>query len=294
VRFQNLRLYFPLVVFVCVLSAASALCQTGDKLSAREIFYSRPTDSVPAKKKVPKQAPKTLAQNPTGTEKSPLPAQKPADAVSRNSSTETIVPVSSVSEEAAPLGLRYSILKRTGPGDVEVDPDTNFRSGDRIRLRIAVNTDGYLYIVNRGTSGNWKLLFPSTQIADGGNHVQPNRQYEIPPGSVFTFDEQAGEEKLFLVFAHKPVSDLEDLIYSLSGGRKIRDSFRPLVAQANIEDKLISQLRTLYSRDLIIEKVDDKATAPPSAPEKEKAVYVANPSRDADARLVADITLLHK
>ena len=119
--------------------------------------------------------------------------------------------------KGAPLGLRYSIVKSTGGGQaVEVDPDTLFHSGDRIRLNIQSNDRGYLYIVMRGSSGRWSLLFPSKEILEGNNLIEQGKQYEIPLGSVwFAFDEQPGTEKLFLVLARTAEPDLDKLIDSL-------------------------------------------------------------------------------
>ena len=46
--------------------------------------------------------------------------------------------------EAYPLGLRYSFLKQQGNATVEVDTETAFRSGERIRLTIESNDSAYL------------------------------------------------------------------------------------------------------------------------------------------------------
>ena len=45
--------------------------------------------------------------------------------------------------------------------------------------------------------------------------IEAAAQYDLPPGHVFTFDEQPGEEKLFVVVSRPPVGDLESLIYDL-------------------------------------------------------------------------------
>ena len=292
---------FWLYAISFVLTAGAAAGQTELKLSAREIFYSPPVEVSPAKKAATPPAKKPKEHKPVESAETKQASAKPAAAPSSqgNAATNQTMPVSYSPDESIPLGLRYSILKRESSGSIEVDPETVFQSGDKIRLRVDVNTAGYLYIINRGSSGNWNPLFPSAKIANGDNRVQKGIQYEIPPGFVFTFDEQPGTEKLFVVFSRKPVSDLEDLIYSLTGGQKQNlpakaDSSKVLLAQANIQDGMIERLRNVYSRDLIIEKVDETKTPPPSAPEKEKAVYVVNPSRSADSRLVADITLIHK
>lgn len=209
-----------------------------------------------------------------------------------------MVPASYSAASTYPLGIRYSILRREADQSVEVSPDAVFHSGDRIRLRVEANGNGYLYIIHRGSSGVWKPLFPSSDIAGGDNRVEKGKAYEIPSGYVFTFDEQPGEEKLFIVLSRQPEKDLEGLIYSLSGGEKPAQppEGKLLLAQnlVNIDDDLVGKLRKVYARDLIIEKVDETSAAPAAGAAKEKAVYVVNPARSADSRVVADVTLQHK
>jgi hypothetical protein len=284
-----------------ILPVSTAAGQADNKLSAREIFYSPPVEPQASKKAPVAQAKKPEQQKPVETAAAKPAATKPASVTGKPAASANphVIPVAYTMDDSVALGLRYSILKREGFETTEVDPDTVFLSGDRIRLRVDVNTPGYLYIINRGSSGNWNPLFPSANIAKGDNHVQKGVEYEIPAGYVFTFDEQPGTEKLFIVFSRKPVSDLEELIYSLTGGQNLKTSPRPddgkiLLAQANIEDRMIDRFRNVYSRDLIIEKVDEATPRPPSAPSREKAVYVVNPSKSADARVVADVTLIHK
>jgi hypothetical protein len=208
---------------------------------------------------------------------------------------------------AAPLGLRYTILKLVDGRMTPVAPDTAFRAGDRIQVSVEANDGGYLYIVHQGTSGTWKPLFPSAEVEDGNNRIEKGRTYVMPPGSRFYFDEQAGEEKLFVVFSRRPETDLERLIYKLQDGARPpgatpaaepaapRPSHVLVASNLQIADSVVGRLRTVYARDLVIEKVDDEAEAPASAGgRKEKAVYVVNPTGGADSRVVADIRLIHK
>ena len=149
-----------------------------------------------------------------------------------------------------PLGLRYAVLKRDANGQYnEIDPDTSFRSGDRIRLKVDANTSGYLYVVMRGSSGTWKLLFPSAEVAGGSNHVRKGESRQIPSGErgQFVFDEQAGNEKLFIVLTRQPEPDLDKLIYSM-GGTVTKDGTRSLVAQASLGDDVVSKLRSRWLR----------------------------------------------
>ncbi len=274
-------------VLLCVLAACAVVLPQERKLSPREIFYSAP----PA----PAAAPKAAVRK-------AKPAVKPAGgAIAKPSETvglpaeEAGPPIVAVSTPG-PLGLRYSILKRTGSGQEEVDAATVFHAGDRIRLSIEVNSPGRLYIVNRGSSGAWNVLFPSPEVAGGDNRVQPGMRYEIPSGHTFTFDERAGEEKLFIVLSRQPVPDLERLIYSLGESatpKPAEEKPAKLMLAANmtpIDDSLVGRLRRAYSRDLIIEKVDESTPGPRT----EKAVYTVNPSTKPDARLIADVTLNHQ
>src|SRR5579863_5697693 len=122
-------------------------------------------------------------------------------------------------------------MKRDAAGQyAEVDPDTSFTAGDHIRLTVEVNAKGYLYVINQGSSGIWKVLFPSTD-SGGDNRVQEGRSYRIPTDAVFTFDTRRGSEKLFIILARKPEKDLENLIYSLQDSKpKNGELSRPMLA----------------------------------------------------------------
>ena len=300
------------------LVAAAVMAQTAPqdakKLSARELFYAETAPPAPAKgaeaKPVRKSAAKAAApaQPAVAAEAAtPAPQASPPPAVPAKASggasgtpaRTAIVPVAYSPSAEKPLGLRYSFLRNAGDEYREVDPDTVFRSGDRIRVAAQSNDEGYLYIVMKGASGSWKVLFPSPGIADGSNRVTSGRQYLIPPPpGRFAFDEQAGEERLFIVLSRHPEPSLEQLIYSLG-------SASPAPAQANeqpkqlqtalnmppVDDALVGRLRNqAYARDLVFEKVDDSTPGD----KKEKAVYVVNPTGSPESRLVADVTLKHQ
>ena len=251
------------ILALTVLAASTGLLQAQEPtLKARELFYTPPPDAA-------KLAPKPKAPEAKAVTKK--------TAATKSGDTHTLT-------ASVPLGLRYAVLKRDAGGQYnEVDPDTSFRSGDRIRLKVDANTSGYLYVVMRGSSGTWKLLFPSAEVAGGSNHVSKGESRQIPSGErgQFVFDEQAGNEKLFIVLTRQPEPDLDKLIYSM-GGTVTKDGSRSLVSQASLGDDVVSKLRNqVNSRDLVFEKVDSS----------ENAAYVVNPSSAPDARLVVDIAL---
>jgi hypothetical protein len=175
----------------------------------------------------------------------------------------------------APLGLRYSIVRQTEKGPDEVDSGTMFHSGDKFRLRVEANDTGYLYLIERGSSNRWTLLFPETTIAGGDNVVQKGRVYDLPPGYWFEFDSRPGVEKLFLVLSRKPEPDLDRHVRALAerGGAP---------SAAEVTEEIVAGVRAkVQARDLVLQKV-------------EHAVYVVNRSAGSDARLVLDIALRHE
>lgn len=300
-----------------------------DRLTARELFFvpaakqailakaSTPSRPGPASRPV-RVPPAEVAQK---IEKQKAP---PAE-MAKSQSESQILRAGYLPADLKPLGLRYTIVKRVGSNAEEVPVDTVFRSGDRIQVAVEANESGYLYIIARGSSGAWKPLFPSPDVEGGKNFIPAGKVTTIPAGYVFTFDEQAGEEKLFIVFSRKPEPSLESLIYDLGTGKgstapakepkpstvteqEPASEPQPKILLASnrveIRDDVVGNMRRVYARDLIVEKVQAapgassySAPRPLNAsyePTMQNAAYVVNPSSSADARLVADLTLVHK
>jgi hypothetical protein len=279
-------------------------------LTARELFYSAADTPTP-----PRTTPKT-----NSTKKKPanqVASTKPSTTTPTNPAVNVAVSQPPASDSArivpavmttAPqptagpaLGMKYTILRRTGGEMVEVAPDSVFHAEDRIQFSVETNGPGYLYIVSQGTSGQWQPMFPSSEVEAGSNKVDGFRAYTMPPKSRLVFDQQAGIEKIFIVFSRLPEQDLENVMYSLrNGGAKPAPEAKPAqersqsepkqLLMATIDDGTVGRLRNTYSRDLIIERVDDNTPGD----KKEKAVYVVNPTGSRDSRVVADLELVHK
>jgi hypothetical protein len=60
-----------------------------------------------------------------------------------------------------------------------VDPGFVFETGDRVRFRFRANFDGYLYVMDYGTSGSYSLLFPREETGKD-NGVSSGKEYRIP------------------------------------------------------------------------------------------------------------------
>jgi len=209
-----------------------------------------------------------------------------------------------VADRPGTLGLRYSLRRRTPSGVLEeVDADTVFRTGDRIRLHVESSDRGYLYVVNRGASGRWNLLFPRPGMATGLNRIEPGHPRTTPEDGWFEFDANVGEEKLFLMLSRFPVAELEERLRH-PGGAAPQAAPAPspeadpgrLAMRAGLDDTLIAEYRDAHSRDILFQKVSTAPAGAQSAPEidEENAVYVVTQSANPKARVVTDITLTHR
>jgi hypothetical protein len=299
----------------CLLLALVSLAgaqEPAKSLHARELFYSgvqtaavKPVVAATPQAKMAqpprKSAPKTEIAAAQSTVASPASAPAVITRPAELPGGAHIIPAAVL--ETPPVGLKYTILKRSGRDMMPVPSDTVFHARDSIQVKVETNTEGYLYIVSQGSSGTWKPMFPSPEVEDGNNHITALHPYVMPPGSLMTFDEQTGTEKLFVVFSREPEPDLEKIIYSLKEGgtkevpastSKPQDKPAPktLMAMNTVDNHTVDMLRSAYSRDLIIEEVDEKTPEPKESPyPKETALFVVSPH---GSRVVADVNLVHK
>ena len=264
----------PLLLLAPLTMVATAAWGQGNaSLRARELFYTPPPDSS-AVKPQPAAAPVATAA-PAAPAPKTVAKKTPAKRPAASPGAAPTAPMQAVVDNPSalvPLGMRYSVLKRNAAGTYqEVDADTTFHSGDRIRLEAQANSTGYLYVVAQGSSGNWQVLFPSREVSNGSNLVHRGETRQVPGGNQgqFVFDEQAGTEKLFFVLSRQPEQSLDKLIYSMGGQTAPADPAvvkpaaaepnRVLMAQATIGDDVISRIRgQVTARDLIFEKVENE------------------------------------
>jgi Protein kinase domain/Domain of unknown function (DUF4384) len=193
------------------------------------------------------------------------------------------------------VGLRYRIVQRTcgtaaagtcmNEAEREVDPQTTeFHNGDSIRLVFESNTDGYLYVVEEGTSGRWIVLFPDARINGGRNQIEKFKDYKIPSAEgVFTFNERAGTERLFVFLSKEPLAQLPGFQRPVSRTETL--------ARADI-DQLADMVRT---RDLVFERVNASidSSAPTTRPGPVDGNYVVN-VEELGTAVTARFELIHK
>ena len=116
----------------------------------------------------------------------------------------------------ARIGMGLTLFTRDANGlAVRTDPSRVFRRGDRVRILLETNTDGYLYIFNTTNDGPPVMIYPNVELDEAGNYIQAHVPFEIPDSLEqeerkrwFAFDENAGDERLYFVFSKQPINGI--------------------------------------------------------------------------------------
>jgi hypothetical protein len=170
----------------------------------------------------PKQKPAGSSTGARPPRKRPKSTSAPAVTKSTDNkpaaSSTTSKPSTSDSKpvNARRMGLGMTLFSRDANGlAVRVDPDHVFRKGDRVRILLETNTDGYLYIFNRTNDGPAVMIYPDAELDEGGNYLQAHVPFEIPAPDAeqerlrwFTFDDVGGTERVFFVFTREPLKNV--------------------------------------------------------------------------------------
>ena len=233
-----MRLSVMVLAFVCFCGVGIGITVTAQDDDVRGAFLTSRPKVKPAStgtSKPSRRRPKTTA----GPDK---PAKPPEKTTGKPVTPE---PSSKVSEPSKPvnsprLGLGLTLFMRDSNGlAVRVDPDRVFAKGDRVRVLLETNADGYLYIFNTTNDGPATMIYPHADLDEAGNYVQAHVPFEIPTSLAteerlrwFAFDEVAGTERLLFVFTREPLSGIpiEDELITLC-----RDSKESCPVKPNAE-----------------------------------------------------------
>jgi hypothetical protein len=262
----------------------------------------RPKSSVTAKSSS-KPAEKTPAKQETSKPATSKPATSKPATTAPSTSSEPSRPVN-----AARMGLGLTLFMRDSNGlAVRTDPARVFQKGDRVRVLLETNTDGYLYIFNTTNDGAPVMIYPHADLDEGGNYLQAHVPFEVPASSAseerlrwFAFDEVAGTERLFFIFTREPLSGipLEDELIALCRDSKESCPIKPSSEMwAGIQKEMQEPLKTDKAQRFGKEQtaVEQQATTRGLGLAKDdpepSLVMMASSNRPT---LVATLDLIHK
>lgn len=218
-----MRLNVMVLGLVClcavVIGIAAPVVQDGDDVRGA-FLTSRPKSSNTggATAKPSRRRPKANSGSNNPSKPPDKTPAKPGPSKPAPSQSEPATPVN-----ARRLGLGVTLFMRDSNGlAVRVDPEHVFHKGDRVRVLLETNTDGYLYIFNTTNDGAATMIYPDANLDEAGNYLQAHVPFEIPTSLAaeerlrwFAFDEVAGTERLFFVFTREPLKGIpleDDLI----------------------------------------------------------------------------------
>ncbi len=114
------------------------------------------------------------------------------------------------------LGVAYTVYRADKSGaPVRVDPQQVLYSGDRVRLVVEPNSNGYLYVFHAEADGEATMLFPDDRLSSGSNAVTAHVPIQVPSNQEPREDRQwflvSGEpttEHLYVVVAREPIAGI--------------------------------------------------------------------------------------
>ena len=231
-----MRLSVMVLGFVClcavVIGIAAPAIQDEDVRGA--FLTSRPKNKPASSSanKPSRRRPKQTTSNPGSTGKTTEKQTEKPSSAGPTASTGSSKPVN-----APRIGMGLTLFMRDSNGlAVRTDPEHVFTKGDRVRVLLETNADGYLYIFNTTNNGPATLLYPHAELDEGGNYLQAHVPFEIPSSLAgeeklrwFTFDEVAGTEQLFFVFTREPLKGipLEEELIAFCQNSKEKCPVRP-------------------------------------------------------------------
>lgn len=190
------------------------------------------------------------------------PTDPPPTTSNTNTSGSTVIkPIkrTTYAKSGQRMGLGLTLFTRDSNGlAVRVDPNRVFRRGDRVRVLLETNADGYLYIFNTTDGGKPVMIYPDARLDDAGNYIRSHVPFEIPSSLAdderlrwFSFDEQAGAERLFFVFTREPLSavPIDDDLQRYCANNNNQCPWRPAPETwANIQKEMTAPVEVDKSR----------------------------------------------
>lgn len=157
------------------------------------------------------------------------------------------------------IGLGYTLFMRDTSGrSVRVEPGREFHNGDRVRISLEPNVDGYLYVFHTEGDGPAEMIYPDARLDGGENWIEAHVPLEVPSSEEtderlrwFTFYGDAGIERLYVVVSREPlplVPTGNDLV-SFCSTNKDKCPWRPAAEiWGRVSDATKAEVRVVTSK----------------------------------------------
>jgi hypothetical protein len=127
---------------------------------------------------------------------SPPELAAPAGATDAANTPGRPQPIRAAAMAPAALAVRYTILKKSVTGQfAAVDPQQELEAGDETVIRLEPNESGFLYVLERTGSGDWRPI--------ANARVQASVPYTIPNAGTF-HAERPGPREFLVLYSRQP------------------------------------------------------------------------------------------
>jgi hypothetical protein len=287
---MKVRMQFLMLLLVVLAAGALAVIAQQDDEDVRGAFMTtRPKASETRNKPTPKN-----------THRRPKPSASPSPELVGGGST-----TSATKRKALPrMGLGLTLFMRDSTGlAVRTDPAREFHKGDHVRVLLETNADGYLYVFNTTNDGQPVMIYPDPTLDEAGNYISAHVPFEIPSSTSaeerlrwFTFDQNAGSEKLYFVFSREPLSGvpIEDDLISFCRSNSSKCPWHPAVETwAALEKELSEPVKIKQGRMDGAQTPDEHRGIGLNRDDPEPSLIMLSASTSKNV-LIATLDLVHK
>lgn len=140
-------------------------------------------------------------------------------------------------KHTAAIALGYTLFMRDVNGRaVRIEPMREFRNGDRIRISLEPNIDGYLYVFHTEGDGAPEMIYPDARLEGGENWIEAHVPVDVPSTvetderlKWFQFYGNAATEHLYVVVTREPLADvpIADTLVSFCSTNKDKCPWHP-------------------------------------------------------------------
>jgi len=112
------------------------------------------------------------------------------------------------SQSNNPAGLMSIRLEQKNGDDSKTVPqNTVFHNGNILRFRLTSRIAGYLYVVDKGTTGQTTTLFPVSSGTDSQNRIEPDQTMIVPAmgDGWFEVSGPSGFDTIYLLVSSTPI-----------------------------------------------------------------------------------------
>ena len=212
--------------------------------------------------------PKTTNSNPPATRRRKPPQRQTntSSATAKNANTTKIananISFANTNTNRLPMpaiALGYTIFMRDLNGRaVRVDPTREFHNGDRIRISLEPNVDGYVYVFHTENDGPPEMIYPDARLEGGENWIEAHVPVDIPSTIEtderlrwFQFYGNAGTERLYVVVTRDPLPEvpIAETLVNLCTANKDKCPWKPPVeAWAQVQLASKAEVRVVTSK----------------------------------------------